>query len=166
MYQIKPLDRQSACAICSWRYEPPYAVYNVSATAADIDKLIDFFVDPHNAYYSITDSQDNLVGFCCFGHDAQVPGGDYTAEALDLGVGLRPDLTGQGHGYDYVTSVLAFAQQTFPSVCYRVTIAEFNHRARRVWERAGFGVHQLFISSVSGRTFIIIDEGELKWMTA
>jgi hypothetical protein len=36
------------------------------------------------------------IGFCCFGPDAQLRGGDYHEPALDVGLGLRPDLVGKG----------------------------------------------------------------------
>lgn len=28
------------------------------------------------------------MGYCCFGTDARVPGGDYSADALDIGLGM------------------------------------------------------------------------------
>ena len=50
---------------------------------------------------------------CSFGIDAQVPGGDYSAQALDVGLGLRPDHTGQGLGVTFLGAILAFAQERY-----------------------------------------------------
>ena len=58
--------------------------------------------------------------------------------ALDIGLGVRPDLTGKGRGSDYLNAVIDFAQRTYGPERLRVTIAAFNTRARRVWEGAGF----------------------------
>jgi RimJ/RimL family protein N-acetyltransferase len=152
-FTFQPMNKANARALLSWRYEPPYDFYNLSSfTEADIS----FFVGPQSGYYSIIDEGDKLVAYCCFGLEGQVPGGDYSAEALDLGLGVRPDLTGQGRGSLLVKAVLDFARQTFaPSTC-RVTIAAFNQRALRVWEKAGFQPVQIFQREPDGMAFIVL----------
>jgi [ribosomal protein S18]-alanine N-acetyltransferase len=148
---FRAMDEVNARALISWRYDPPYDVYNIPASA--IDSLW-FFIDPHNAYYSISNDHGTLEAFCCFGADAQVPGGDYAEEALDVGWGLRPDLTGQGRGATYLAGILAFAQQTFAPARFRTTVAEFNTRSRRVCEKAGFQQVQRFSASTDGMPFV------------
>ncbi len=147
---FRAMDEASAQAITRWRYEPPYDVYNVRPDAVHV------FLDPKNAYYRITDGQGQLIAFCCFGPDAQVPGGDYTAAALDIGLGVRPDLTGKGQGLRYVAAVLAFAGRTFAATRWRVTVAKFNRRALRVWEKAGFRPVQTFRRGGAGRAFVVL----------
>ncbi len=39
-----------------------------------------------------------MVGFCSFGVDGRVPGGDYPDGPLDVGMGMRPDLTAAAWG--------------------------------------------------------------------
>jgi len=85
-----------------------------------------------------------------------VPGGDYSDEALDIGLGVRPDLTGRGQGLTFVQTVLAFAQKQYTPAAFRVTIAEFNKRALRVWQKAGFRAVQRFETSFDGRPFIVL----------
>jgi RimJ/RimL family protein N-acetyltransferase len=148
------MDQARAREILTWRYEAPYDVYN-----PDPDKHQDWvqaFLDPRNAYHAIMDAEGELVAYCCFGPDARVPGGDYDQEALDIGLGARPDLTGQGRGHTFASAVLEFARTTFTPVAFRVTIAEFNHRALRVWEKIGFRPVQTFASSRSGRPFAVL----------
>jgi len=113
-----------------WHYETPYDVYDLSG--GDEDAVLEDLLPPEYAYHAILSPNGKLVAFCCFGADAQVPGGDYTAQALDIGLGVRPDLTGQGQGSTYVQAVLDFAKRTWSPPAYRVTIAEFNTRAQRV----------------------------------
>ena len=93
---------------------------------------------------------------CCFGPDAQVPGGDYEAAALDIGLGLRPDLTGQGRGLHYASAVCDFARNTLAPAEFRVTVARFNRRARRVWENAGFVRVQTFERQPDGLPFVVL----------
>ena len=104
----------------------------------------------------ITDEQVELVAYCCFGLDARVPGGDYDAPALDIGLGLRPDLTGQGKGLGYVQAVLGVVQHTVATDTFRVTVAEFNERAQKVWRRAGFRPVQRFVRPQDGRPFVVL----------
>jgi RimJ/RimL family protein N-acetyltransferase len=150
---FQPMDEVNARALIDWRYEPPYDFYNIPASAIE---NLSFFVDPHNAYYSISREDGTFEAFCCFGADAQVPGGDYTTDALDVGWGMHPNLIGQGHGSAYVASILTFGQQTFAPARLRTTVAEFNIRSRRVCEKVGFHQVQVFSASADGMRFIIL----------
>ena len=102
------------------------------------------FLDPRLDYHAAR-LDGELVGFCCFGPAARVAGGDYRREELlDVGLGLRPDLTGRGLGLAFVRAVLAHAGATRAPAGYRLTVAAFNRRAVRVYERAGFVLDHTF----------------------
>lgn len=150
--QIVPINAAQVQAFLRWRYEPPYEVYNFDADADDSSP--DYFLDPAIACHALLDETGEMVGFCTFGKDGQVPGGDYSADALDIGMGMRPDLTGQGHGAAFRDAVIDFALHTFAPTMLRVTIANFNERAKRVWEGAGFEAVQRFRSGFSGVEFV------------
>ncbi|MEM7035000.1 MAG: GNAT family protein, partial [Chloroflexota bacterium] len=133
---FKPVDQADVEQLVCWQYDPPYDIYSLGGPFDD--EYLAYFLDPQNKFHSIKNQAGRLLAFCSFGLDAQVPGGDYQADALDIGMGVHPDLTGQGRGIYFAQAVLGFAQQKFASNTYRVTIADFNKRARRVWEKAGF----------------------------
>ena len=98
-FHVEPMNEVYAEQLTHWHYEPPYQMYNTTSDQT----LIPSFVDPQNAYYSILDDGE-MIAFCCFGKEAQVLGGDYGDVALDIGLGVRPDLTGQGkHGKKLVS---------------------------------------------------------------
>jgi RimJ/RimL family protein N-acetyltransferase len=143
-----------ARSMLRWRYEPPYDIYNLESE--DVEADVQFLIDPRNRYYTITDQQDNMVAFCCFGLDARVPGGDYREEALDIGLGVRPDLTGQGHGHQYARAVVGFARRELRAVAFRVSVAAFNLRALRVWEKAGFRPASTFARETDGMAFVLL----------
>ncbi|MBN1978586.1 MAG: GNAT family N-acetyltransferase [Anaerolineae bacterium] len=151
---FRPMDEASAREILTWRYEPPYDIYNEDPDKAG--PFVQTLLDPAYAYHTITDEDGELVGYCCFGADARVPGGDYSADALDVGLGMRPDLTGQGHGLDFFTAIFDFAQRAFAPQALRVTVAAFNRRAIRVYEKAGFERRQAFQRSGDGMAFVIL----------
>jgi RimJ/RimL family protein N-acetyltransferase len=136
IFIFQPVSEAEVRGFLSWRYAPPYDLYNLDTINPD-DELA-YFLNPNNRFYSIINESGDLLAFCSFGLDAQVPGGDYGRQALDLGLGIRPDLTGQGQGVLYANAVVAFARRTFAPPAYRVTVAGWNKRARRVWEKAGF----------------------------
>ena len=148
------MDDTSARAILRWRYEEPYALYN--ANPAEMEKDVKVLTDPSNFYYAITDETGALVAYYCFGREAQVPGGDYRADALDVGGGIRPDLTGHGLGPVVIHAGLEFGRRKFAARAFRVTVVAFNQRALRVCEKVGFLPAQRFQREHDGREFIIL----------
>jgi GNAT superfamily N-acetyltransferase len=156
-FVFEPFKEAHARAIIEWRYEPPYDIYNLDG--GDTDEMVQELLTPEYRYHAILSNRGTLVAFCCFGADARVPGGDYGEEALDIGLGVRPDLTGQGEGSRHVQAVLDYARRTWSPRAVRVTIAEFNTRAQRVWCKAGLQPVQRFESTYSGRPFVIYAYG-------
>lgn len=150
---FRPLDEESARTILDWKYKEPYDIYNLASF--DSENTLQYLLDPQYAFHGIYGQQGQLDAFCSFGPDGQVPGGEYSTPALDIGLGVRPDLTGQGHGYEYVNAVIQFATSAFYPDRLRVTIAAFNRRALRVWEKAGFRIIRKF-QGEWGRDFVIL----------
>jgi len=146
------MDRAAALEIAAWCYPPPYDLYNLS----EDEETIAYALDPGNNLVAMRDGSAQLVGFCSFGQDGQVTGGDYSQPALDVGMGLHPDLTGRGHGVAYARQVLAYARQVYAPVRFRVTIAAFNQRAQRVWMHCGFHPVQRFRNPDNNREFVVM----------
>ena len=142
MYVFRQITASDAQEISRWRYPEPYASY--SGDPASVPGLL----DPRYNYHAVTGSDGELVGYFCFGVDATVPVGRklglYDDDALDVGLGMRPDLTGQGLGADFVRAGLGFARRTFSPPAFRLTVAAFNRRAVKVYEAAGFEVVRSF----------------------
>lgn len=159
-YVFKPMDYASAERMIRWRYAPPYGMYNINAE--NIDAEIGFFTDPANQYYALLTDDGELVAFCCFGDDARVPGGEYDVDATDIGMGVRPDLTGKGQGHQYIELVLDFARKQFDVKMFRATIAEFNTRALRLCYKAGFEPFDVFQRDNDGKNFVILVTKEFK----
>jgi ribosomal-protein-alanine N-acetyltransferase len=151
---FRPLARDAAREILRWTYEPPYDLYN--HRPEDARETLRYLLDPENRFFSIHAAEGLLIGFCSFGPDAQVTGGDYAEDALDVGLGIRPDLTGRGRGPQIIGEVLAFAAERFPPAQFRVTIAAFNARARKAWGKAGFAEKGTFARKSDGREFVIL----------
>lgn len=153
-FTFRTLDENSAHTILGWKYEPPYNMYDLASS--DPEETLQYLLDPQYAFHGIYGRSSELEAFCSFGPDGQVNGGDYDTPALDIGLGVRPDLTGKGLGYQYVNAVIDFAYLTYSPDRLRVTIAAFNRRAMRVWERAGFQVVQIFQGGWTNIDFVIM----------
>jgi ribosomal-protein-alanine N-acetyltransferase len=136
-FSFRPLRWRDIWTIARWRYPGPYAVYNmgVFALASNmlVQSLLALYAGP--VYYAVRDEHGELVGIFSF-----IPQG----ETVEVGLGLRPDLTGQasGLGLTFVLAGLDFARQRFHPARFRLTVAAFNTRAIRVYERAGFVAEQ------------------------
>ncbi len=141
---ISPITDEHARAFLSWRYEEPYALYNSDPGSFEED--LEEYLDPANGYFSILDERGELLGSCCLGQGGQVRGGVYEdPSALDVGIGLRPDLTGKGTGTRVLEAILAFAQERYAPTEFRATVAAFNERSLRVCEKAGFRRDRTFV---------------------
>ena len=118
---ITEMSEESHVAMRSWRYQPPYDFYD-----GDVDP-------PSNPerFFVALDADGELIGFYYF---------EEKQPDLAYGLGLRPDLVGQGFGLDFFNAGLAFARERYEPRRVYLHVAEFNERARRVYERAGFEV--------------------------
>jgi ribosomal-protein-alanine N-acetyltransferase len=150
----EPLTELEVRDFLNWRYDAPYDIYNLETT--DLASTIAFFLDGDNGYFAVYEEDDTLFGFCCFGFEGRVSGGDYSLDALDVGIGMRPELTGQGLGYDFVGAVLAHAEEAFAPQRLRATIALFNQRSQRVFEKHGFQRQSLFTGTARPRQYVIL----------
>ena len=149
--RFAPLTREMALESLHWRYEAPYDFYN-----APPDQVEPEGSDPKSAFYGIVNEQGELLASCHFGRDAQVRGGDYRCEALDVGIRVRPDLTGRGQGAAFGAALLEFTQRTFAAPVLRVTIAEFNGRSQRLAVKAGFRPVSRFLRKRDGMPFVVM----------
>ncbi len=148
-YEFCDMTSPRAREICGWRYPSPYDVYDAKLTA---DAMREYL---RGTYFCVEDGQVPLLGFVCFGTSAQVPLGSQDAydrtELTDIGLGLRPDLCGQGRGLAVLRVGMDFARCRLGATGFRLTVAVFNQRAITVYERVGFTAVQRFVSGSSGR---------------
>lgn len=151
---FRQLEKEHALSILRWRYPSPYNHYNFNIDTVQEDLC--YLFNPQNAFYAILNVHEELEGYCSFGADGQVPGGDYRTEALDIGMGIRPGLVGQGHGKHYAQAVVKYGADQYKAQHCRVTIAEFNKRAQRAWEQVGFKQIGSFVKTGTEEEFVIM----------
>lgn len=133
------MGQQDVRDVTGWTYEPPYNFYDMGADEESINELM-------NGTYSVVHSIDGyIVGFYCVGESAQVPAGhkhgaylDDGTNVVDLGIGMRPDLTGCGMGTAFLAYVLRDVGARYPLTDIRLAVATFNQRAIKLYRRFGF----------------------------
>lgn len=134
--KIKPMTEERATDILGWKYEQPYNFYNNELTAEALQEMLD------GSYYSLVDEQNALIGFFCTGANAQVSIGHqfgaYTEDFIDMGVGMHPNLVGKGNGFDFCAQVISFIRAESKDTPIRLTVATFNKRAIRLYEKLEF----------------------------
>ena len=128
-YQIRQLSIEDGMAIAMWRRPGPWAVHDALEPPREDE-----------GYWAVEDTYGQLVGFCCFGEAARVPGLQETPHMLDVALGLRPDLIGYGLSAEVARVVVARAHQVAAGRRLRTVVAASNTPARRAAERAGFTV--------------------------
>ena len=153
-FHIQPMTKDFALDVLTWHYAHPYDRYNFKGI---LKSGLAEFLHPDNSFHAILNEQGSLEGYCSFGADGQVPGGDYSAIALDLGLGIRPELTGKGHGKYYAGAVMAYGVEHYKAQRLRVTIAAFNKRAQRLWHNLGFQPKETFTKVDTQERFLIFD---------
>ena len=103
------------------------------STSGDVGEV----VSAEDGYWAVEHDME-LIGYCCFGDEARVPGVEEEVGTLDVGYGLRPDLVGRGHGPAFARAILAFGVDRFAPERLRLLILNWNERSRKVAERLGF----------------------------
>lgn len=148
-YVFEPMSDEQARAVVAWRYEAPYDFYDVANDPEGLEELLGP-PERREGYYAVL-SDDELVGFFCYGPGGRLQGFDYPDDgSVDVGLGLRPDLTGRGRGLGFVWAGLEFGRRSFSPAGFRLFVATFNERAIRVYERAGFRRLEVFVRYKDG----------------
>src|SRR5918992_3761145 len=151
-YVFRPMNEKEARAVAAWRYEAPYDFYDMANDPEGLEELLGP-PERRRGYYAAL-SGGELVGFVCFGPGGQLPGFDYPDDGyVNVGLGLRPDLTGKGLGLGYVRAGLEFGQRRIDPSGFRHFVATFNERAISVYERAGFRRGQIHVHHTGGADY-------------
>lgn len=88
-------------------------------------------------YAAVLDHDGSLIGFAQF-----FPLG---AEVIRLGLGLRPDLCGQGLGPLFVKAIAEEAIRRSPGCEVDLEVFTWNSRAIRTYEKAGFRIEDTYM---------------------
>jgi len=130
---FRPLRRPDVESIITWHYDAPYTQYDGERIASSFVMFL-----RHRRrltllgyeYYAVDSTNGDFIGFFTFKK--------LSRNTINIGLGLRPDLTGKGYGLDFVQAGMKFAKGRYAPASFHLTVAPFNERAIKVYKRAGF----------------------------
>ncbi|MCL2571800.1 MAG: GNAT family N-acetyltransferase [Defluviitaleaceae bacterium] len=149
--RIMEMTEEYAEVITQWKYDGEYSFYD------NRDGDASGYMD--GTHFVCIGSDGEMIGYYSFGDDARVPTveeGVYCDEYMDIGLGLRPDLCGQGFGKYFFAAGISFVSERFGTGKFRLSVAVFNERAIKTYKRAGFYIDREVTNSFFMNKFIIM----------
>jgi [ribosomal protein S18]-alanine N-acetyltransferase len=133
---VKDMTEDFARQILNWTYEKPYELYNNELSDEAMREIL------NHSYFAVVNHVDELVGYFCVGESAQAPIGAlfgvYREVLYDIGIGMKPELTGSGLGYTFFSFILNDIKDTLDPKAVRLTVVKSNSRAIHLYEKLGF----------------------------
>lgn len=133
VYHVSVMTEEDGKAISQWVYSPPYDLYQFLPWP-QMKALAVEFGDPairRQQYVSIRDEAGVLCGFAQYFPMLGV---------TRLGLGMKPDLTGQGNGCSFVQAIVQEAIHRYPDTEIDLEVLVWNKRAIVTYERCGFEI--------------------------
>lgn len=145
-FRFRPLRLRDALVVRAWRYPGEYAMYDMALAPLLVAALLRW---PLRAlygvsYYAVASESDPLVGV----YSLSRRGVD-----IEIGVGLRPDLTSRGLGLPFVCAGLELARRRYHPQTFSLRVATVNRRAFTLYERAGFVPGPIERTSFQGKPY-------------
>jgi [ribosomal protein S18]-alanine N-acetyltransferase len=143
-YNFSVLTQEQAKDIVfNWHYDAEYSFYDMEADKEDLEE----FLNPEergNSTFAVT-KENELVAFFSF---SEVADGTF-----DIGLGMRPDLTGKGKGLEFLRASINFIQKEYKPEKITLSVAAFNQRAIKLYRKVGFKDVETFLQDTNGNTF-------------
>ena len=143
-HSFQPMTQEQAEEIVhSWHYEGDYSFYDMDADPEDLQE----FLDPEqrkDSYFAVNQDEE-VIGFYSF-----IQAADNT---IDIGLGMKPELTGNGRGLKFLKAGLEFAESTYSPQKITLSVAAFNKRAITLYQNIGFQEVGRFAQATNGSTF-------------
>ena len=126
--RVEEWNETYADEVATWHYDPPFDFYDLASDPHDEAEMRD---PAQTAHYRavLADGEDLLDAFWYFKSQGDV---------VEVGIGLRPDLTGRGLGESFLRAQLDYARGEWRPATFRLFVAAWNERAIRLYERVDF----------------------------
>jgi [ribosomal protein S18]-alanine N-acetyltransferase len=114
--------------VAHWRYEPPYDFYDLASDPGDAAAMRDP-ADAEHYRAVLEEDGEQLDAFWWF---------DWDGDVVEVGIGLRPDVTGHGRGESFLRAQLDYAASRWQPATFRLFVTAWNERAIKLYERLDF----------------------------
>lgn len=144
-FRVRQLTIEDGLAVASW--SSPGAWHIEDALEAP---------EPDEGYWAVVDAHDDLLGFCCLGAAARVPGQPADEWVLDVAIGIRPQLAGRGWGGELGRAAVAYARSVALDRRVRTTVPDWNVAGRHTAALAGFVENGT--RTFQGQPYLVLDQ--------
>ena len=141
---IQKMSQKNAKEISKWHYEEPYDFYDMINDEEDLHELL---YDRGEHYFEVI--KDNVcIGFYVIVEEDN---------QIEIGLGLRPDLTGKGYGKEFLEILLDYISLNYEKKEIILSVASFNSRAIHLYEKCGFKRIRNFTQATNGSFYDFIE---------
>ncbi|MGM9985710.1 MAG: GNAT family N-acetyltransferase [Bacillaceae bacterium] len=143
-YKFEVMTQQQAEQIAyHWHYEDEYAFYDMEADQEDLEAFLD--VEKRGNTMFAVMKNNEVIGFLSINK--------ITDTLIDIGLGMKPDLTGKGNGINFLKASMDFIKATYTPEKITLSVATFNQRAINVYKRIGFKEVNMFMQETNESTY-------------
>ncbi|WP_394190105.1 GNAT family N-acetyltransferase [Paenisporosarcina quisquiliarum] len=143
-YKFEEMTQERAEDIAfNWHYNGEFSFYDMESDQEDLVE----FLDPDkrgNSHFVVINGTE-VMGFFSFNKVAE--------STIDLGLGMRPDLTGNGNGLIFLIAGIDFAKAKYNPEKITLSVATFNQRAIKVYKKLGFEEDETFMQDTNGSRY-------------
>ena len=127
-----------------WKYKGKYSFYDTTADEEDLAE----FLDPKtwDRTFAVLNEDNELIGFYSY---------TFQDKIMWIGFGLKPDLTGQGLGADFIRAGIEHGIEHFDyqKDIIMLAVAEFNKRAIKLYKKLGFKTIEKYDQPTNGGVY-------------
>ncbi|MDL4842119.1 GNAT family N-acetyltransferase [Aquibacillus rhizosphaerae] len=143
-YEFRVLTQEQAEDIAfNWHYDGDYSFYDLEADKEDLDEFLNPEERGSSTFAVIKENE--LVAFFSIS--------EVTDRTCDIGLGMRPDLTGKGNGMKFLGSSINFIKTEYNPEKITLSVATFNLRAIKLYRKVGFKDVETFLQYTNNSTF-------------
>jgi len=128
--EVRPFTENDAINVCDWIYNNSLEIYNLPSWNEAISKNYSFTKeDVRNKEFLSFYIKDQLMGYGRL---------IIKNKEVVLGIGMKPDLCGQGLGTKAFQLLIAEAKKRYGDCGQTLLVRKFNKRAIRCYQNCGF----------------------------
>lgn len=148
-FELRVRTESDTQEFLTWSYEGEYSFYDNSFQQEKIDSIRN--LTGSDKAFSVYNEENELVGNCEF-YDVGDDGEIFYA----VGVQMKPSLTGKGNGLVFCKAIIEHGRKVIGFNQLGIAVADFNKRARRVYEKLGFKFVEEQVWNIRGNDYKFI----------
>lgn len=147
---IDELTEAGAYAVCKWKYEGDYAIYNLSnwQTAKFLRHGITDSRRRKKEFRALLDEEGYFIGYFRLFREE--------TDSILLNIGLEPSHCGRGYGKKALKLIEQYVAKEYPGKKIRASVRDFNRRAVRCFLASGFETTGRALRETSSGTDIFL----------